>query len=242
MLVDQNICIGCGECLPYCIVGAISIEDEIAHIDQNECLECGSCLRTKACPVDALFMPTLEWPRLLREQYSNPRVRHPKTNMGGRGTEEVKTNDVTGRIGCGQIGISLEIGRPGIGTTFREVEKVSRVLAPLGVEWEKANPLTSLFNLETGAFREDVLGEKVLSCILECIVPLQNLEPVLVVIKEVAMEMDTVFSLCFISTYSKDGTLPGLDVVRQMGFEPRPNHKFNLGIGRPLFVPDGSET
>jgi hypothetical protein len=189
--------------------------------------------------VDALYMPTLEWPRVLREQYSNPKARHPKTNLGGRGTEEVKTNEVTGRIQCGEIGLAIEMGRPGIGTTFREVEKISKVVSPLGVEWEKSNPLSGLFDLKTGTFREDVLDEKVLSCILECIIPLKKLEAVLTVLKAVEPELDTVFSLSFISTYAPDGTLPGLDLVRQMGYEPRPNNKFNLGMGRPLFVADG---
>ena len=236
MLIDRDMCLGCGECRPYCIVGAISIKDEEAYIDQDECLECGSCLRTKACPVNAIYMPTLEWPRVLREQFSNPVARHPKTKMGGRGTEEVKTNEVTGRIQCGQIGIAVEMGRPGIGTTFREVEKVSRALSPLGVEWEKANPLTTLFDLETGVFREDVLDERVLSCILECIIPRKKVEKVLSVLQKVAPTLDTVFSLGFVSTYAPDGTLPGLDIVRLLGYEPRSNYKFNLGMGRPLFV------
>jgi len=242
MLVDPNLCIGCGICLPYCMVRAISLAGEKALIDQHECLECGSCLRSEVCPVEAMYMPTLEWPRLLREQYSNPKARHPKTNLGGRGTEEVKTNEVTGRIQCGEISFAIEMGRPGLGTTFREVEKVAQVIAPLDVEWETANPLTGLFNLETGFFREDVLDEKVLSCILEFIIPLPKLESVLTAIRTVEPKLDTVFSLSFVSTYAPDGTLPGLDVIKKMNFEPRPNHKFNLGMGRPLFIKDGTDS
>lgn len=236
MLVKNEQCVGCGQCVPYCIVGAIHMEGRKAVIDQDLCLECGVCLESRICKKDALYMPELGWPRELRAQYSNPRVKHPKTNMGGRGTEEVKTNDVTGRVRYGEVGLAIEMGRPGIGTSFQDVEKMTIALAPLDIEWETANPVVTLFDMKTGKFHEDVLNEKVLSCILEMTIPLEKLEPVLKVIKETAGSLDTVFSLDFISTYAPDGTLPGLDTVKELGFDPMPNAKFNLGMGRPLFT------
>lgn len=83
--------------------------------------------------------------------------------MPGRGTEEMKTNDVTGRYQPGWVAMNVEVGRPGTGTRLTEVQKVVRALAAKGVEFEPANPLTSLLaNPRTGDMRPEVLNEKVL--------------------------------------------------------------------------------
>jgi Pyruvate/2-oxoacid:ferredoxin oxidoreductase delta subunit len=56
MLIDQETCIGCEDCQPYCPVQAIrTIEGEdLSEIDQDECVECGVCLRAEVCPTDAI--------------------------------------------------------------------------------------------------------------------------------------------------------------------------------------------
>ena len=43
-------------------------------------------------------MPKYEWPRTVRANFSDPLVEHPETKVPGRGTEEMKTTEVTGRI------------------------------------------------------------------------------------------------------------------------------------------------
>ena len=106
MQIDKETCIGCEECHPYCPVGAISTieceDGDVSEIDQAECVECGSCFkRSGVCPVDAVYMPKLEWPRSVREPFSNPDAKHPSTTGQGRGTEEMKTNEVTGRYRFG---------------------------------------------------------------------------------------------------------------------------------------------
>ncbi len=53
MRVDQDTCIGCGECLPYCPVGVISLVDGVAVADQDGCVECRVCTRAFSCPTDA---------------------------------------------------------------------------------------------------------------------------------------------------------------------------------------------
>jgi len=147
MRVDEEKCTGCLECVDFCPVGAIK---EVAggrkiSIDEDECVECGCCLRVGACEWEALWQPELEWPRILRAQFSDPRVRHPSTDIGGRGTEESKTNDVTGRYPRGYIGIAAELGRPGIGTRLKDVERVAQAILPLGVEFETdIQPIPSL--------------------------------------------------------------------------------------------------
>ena len=241
MLIDKEKCIGCGECRPYCPVNAIATIEweggQVSEIDQAECVECGACYqRSGVCPVDAIYMPPLKWPRSIREHFSNPDVKHPSTTGQGRGTEEMKTNDVTGRYRFGIAGVAVEMGRPGIGTSFRDLQTVATALAKLGVEFETKNPVAELMaDLKTGTMRPEVLDEKVLSAILEFRIEIDKLEEVLREIKAMAERIDTVFSLDLISRVNPDGSVPTVAIAQAAGFTPRPNTKTNVGLGRPLF-------
>ena len=63
---------------------------------------------------------------------------------------------------------AVEFGRPGVVVYFKEVDRVSRALSKMSVEFQPENPLTALMpDVKTGELREDVLNEKVMSCILE---------------------------------------------------------------------------
>lgn len=232
-------CIGCGQCLPYCPVKAIQKDDNGYKIDEDLCVECGVCLRNAGCPVDAIFYPpeSDHWPRVLRSQFSDPMKVHPSTKGLGRGTEEMKCNDVTGRFRCGEAGVAIEFGRPGIATRLGEVEKMTMALAPLKVVFEQRNPIYHLMADPTaGRFKDEVRNERVLSAILEFKVPLERLLEVLTVIKKVAKEIDTVFSLDVISRVDDDGRIPVLPAIKETGFQARPNAKINLGMGRPLIL------
>ena len=67
------------------------------------------------CPTAAFEPDELAWPRVVRRAFSDPRVPHESTGVEGRGTEEVKTNDVSGRVKVGEVGFTIEFGRPGVG-------------------------------------------------------------------------------------------------------------------------------
>ena len=74
---------------------------------------------------DGRFEPDeLAWPRVVRRAFSDPRVPHESTGVEGRGTEEVKTNDVSGRVKVGEVGFTIEFGRPGVGVWFRDIQKM----------------------------------------------------------------------------------------------------------------------
>src|SRR4030042_4829666 len=167
-----DTCIGCGLCIPYCPMEAISLGPERAEINLDECVECNASLRADVCQTDSLWMPDLKWPRSIRRVFSDPAPQHTLTGIPGRGTEEMKTNDVTGRYRVGEAGIVIDIGRPGVGTRLRDVETIYKRLVYLGITFEEKNPLTSLLkDKEKGVFKEEVLGEKVISIIIEFNVP-----------------------------------------------------------------------
>ena len=231
----SDTCIGCGSCVPYCPMEAITLGPEKAEIDPDECVECNACLRSGVCPTDSLIKPELEWPRSVRRAFSDPAPQHGLTGIPGRGTEEMKTNDVTGRYRAGEAGFVLDIGRPGVGTRLRAVEKIYKSLVNLGTHFEELNPLRSLLNdKDKSTFKEEVLDEKVLSIIIEFSVPSSRLQEVLEELKKCAAEIDTVFSVGLIDKVLEDGSMENYERARQLGYSPSVNAKVNIGVGRPL--------
>ncbi len=236
MRIDPDVCIACEACIPYCPVEAIKMDDEkgVAVINQNECVDCCVCFNSKVCPVDCVIFEPQPWPRSLRVTFSNPRTGHKETRIAGRGTEEMKTNDVTGRFKRGWIGLGLEFGRPGVGTRFSDLEKMAMALAKLGVHFEPQNPVTFLMvDTKTGKLKNEVLNEKVLSAIIECAFPIEKLKAVLNTMKKVAKEIDTVFSVDCICKADPDGSYPVKKILAEAGITPYVNGKQNVGLGRP---------
>ncbi len=236
MRINED-CIACGLCTPYCPVNAIREGAPLYTIDEDQCVECGVCRHSAHCPVDAFYMPpeSLQWPRSLRSEFSDPGRPHPSTKGIGRGTEEMKCNDVTARFKRGEVGVAMEFGRPGIATRLGEIEKMSVALASVGVTFESKNPVFALLaDPRTGRFKQETVNERVLSAIVEVKAPVEKLPLILSVIKQVARDIDTVFSLDVITRVGNDGEIPVLPAIQQAGFQARPNAKVNLGMGRPL--------
>jgi hypothetical protein len=236
-----------------------------ATIVEDECVECGVCYRARVCGPDAVYPQDLEWPRTLRMEFSDPSAPYVSPvfehriisrfqadlremdrrqlldregealTISGRGTIEMKMNDVMGRFKRGRAGLAAEVGRPGMGARFRDVQTLTRALASLGVRFEPQNPLTDLMtDIHTGTLREDILNEKFLSCIVEFDVPLEDLARVLARMREVAQQGDTVFAVDLISVVNEDGSIPTVPIAGSLGLEPSIAGKTNVGLGRPL--------
>lgn len=233
MKIDKEKCVDCQSCVNYCTVNAIKVVDREVDIDQELCVECAACIRSGACEYDALYQPELGWPRIVRAQFSDPLESHPDTEIMGRGTAEMKTNDVTGRFVEGEVGFAVEMGRPGISTGFADVEKVAMALAGR-VEFEPLNPVTSLIDTETGRLKDPrVRGVRALSAIIECKTTEDKGIEILNILKEASGEIDTVFSLCVINR-CRGYEVPFKKAMEENGFTPRINGKTNVGFGRPI--------
>ncbi len=236
MLIDQDLCIQCESCVPYCPVAAIYPANGTVQVDQDQCVECNACVRANICPVEAMITPKLTWPRLLRNTFSDPYGKHESTQHMGRGTEEVKTNDVTGLVKPGEAGFAVEVGRPGISGSFADVEKVTMALAKLTyVQYAKNSPVTSLIDdRNTGRIREDILGERFLSAIIEFIVPEDEIPEVIDQLQQAADLIDSVFTVAIFTDVGETNTSFDVRTLSSLGLEVLPNGKTNLGLGKPL--------
>jgi ferredoxin len=234
-----------------------------ATVNEDECVECYTCFRglsvehlyppmvrairrvAKAfrfrfdpepdvCPTAAITPQELTWPRVVRRAFSDPIVPHESTGIMGRGTEEVKTNELTGRIGPGEAGLTVEFGRPGIGARFWEIQEVTRTLARLGVTFETKNPVAALMtDPAKGDINPDILNEKILSAIVE-VKTTQKLVPrLLETVAEVGKRLPTVISVGVGVRCEPDGSAPIESILREHGYD-FVRGKTNLGLGRPM--------
>jgi Fe-S-cluster-containing hydrogenase component 2 len=62
MMVDRDICVGCGACVNLCPQLAIRFIDDRSYIDRLSCIECGTC--QALCGVDAIF-PECRFPEVI---------------------------------------------------------------------------------------------------------------------------------------------------------------------------------
>ncbi len=232
MEIKTDLCIGCGQCVIICPVQAIKLIDNIAVIDKNLCVECSICKRNADCPVNAIRSRRLKWPRVIRSPFSDVISTHKITGIPGRGTEEMKTNDVTNRFGVDEIGFTIEIGRPGVGTHLGNIELFTTKLISMGVKFEEESPVSALLIDDYGHIKKDIKEERVLSAIIEFKVPINKATLVMQVIKQIEKNIDTVFTVGVISQVMKDGAIPILDLLTQQGFSVRPNAKVNIGLGK----------
>jgi hypothetical protein len=242
-----------------------------AVIDYDECVECSDCYRGMSqehlnptlvravrgvaklfrfrfepepdvCPTAAFVLDDLSWPRIVRRVFSDPVVEHTSTGIHGRGTEEVKTNDVAKRIGLGEVGYVIEMGRPGVGVRFHHIQTMTSALAEIGVVFEARNPITHLMTDKTkGTLREDLLGEKILSAIVETRTAMDEVQAVLDTVFDVSRRIDTVVAVGVSTRCNEDGEDPELaPLLAELGHDFE-RAKTNMGLGRVTNIPSGEE-
>jgi ferredoxin len=237
-----------------------------ATIKRDECVECYACynglsqehlnptmvrtvrrifaaLRIRfepepdVCPTAAFQPEELTWPRVVRRAFSDPRVPHESTGVEGRGTEEVKTNDVSGRVKVGEVGFTIEFGRPGVGARFTEIQEMCWALAKAGVAFEKKNPITSLMtDIPTGTLREDIMNEKVMSAIVEIKVTVDRTEEIIRLVWAVEKRLNTVVALGVGTRCDESGEDRVVaPILESLGYKLE-RAKTNIGLGRVNLV------
>ena len=233
-----------------------------ATINRDECVECHACFRGMSqehlnpvfvrtirrvlavfrlrfepepdvCPTAAFVPEELAWPRIVRRAFSDPQVPHESTGVHGRGTEEVKTNDITGRVQMGEAGFTVEFGRPGVGVRFRQIQQMTEALAALGVQFEQRNPVTSLMSDPgKGLIRSDILEEKILSAIVELKCAIGQVPQVLDTIAKVARQLETIVAVGVATRCDAEGEDRHLaPLLAEKGYVFH-RGKTNLGLGR----------
>jgi ferredoxin len=260
--IDPKKCVACGNCVAVCPMSAIYVDAEAgrAVVNRDECVECYTCYRMSTedlnptlvrlarrflrvlrvrfdpepdvCPTAAITPDELTWPRTVRRAFSDVQATHESTGILGRGTEEVKTNDVTGRVGLGEVGFTVELGRPGVGAWFRDIERVTTALASRGIEFEDENPITHLMtDRATGRLNPEILDEKVLSAIVEFRTPVDAAAAMLGLLDELADVLDTVVAVGVYARCDEAGNSQVDDILARHGI-PVVRAKTNLGLGR----------
>jgi len=192
------------------------------------------CGTVSDSPSTAAFEPDeLVWPRVVRRAFSDPRVPHESTGVEGRGTEEVKTNDVSGRIKVGEVGLTIEFGRPGVGARFTEIQEMCWALAKAGVSFEKKNPITSLMtDVATGTLRADILNEKVMSAIVEIKTVVERTEEIIRLVWDVEKRLKTVIAIGVGTRCDENGEDHIVEpILEKLGYKLE-RAKTNIGLGR----------
>lgn len=238
-VIVEEKCKGCRLCIPYCPMDAFTVVDrKTVVIDQDKCVECYVCIRKEVCPHGAIEPVPLEGTlRNFSHFLSDPTETKATTGVPGRGTEESKTNDVTGRTKIGQVGIAIDMGRPGVGVLMVDVEKVAMAVAAAGLEFEECTPLTEVMeDRRTGKIRAEYLPAHLLSIIIEGHCRIDQFPAVIAALREVEGQIDTVFSLGVISRVDADGYSPILAEIEKCGLPAPIRGKVNVGLGRPLVM------
>lgn len=240
MQINQDKCINCKKCVPYCPMECINPGEKSVQIDLEECVECGICLRNSNCPVNAIEQTFLTMPRAVRKAFSDPFGKHENIEVKhmGRGTEEIKTNDVTGIIHTlDEAAVAIELGRPGVGARFRDMEKITKAVAKFDIVYEKNNPVTPyIIDKKTGEIEPEILNEKIMSGIVEFRAKINDLAEILKAVKSVEDKVETVFTVAVICKVDENNKPSAEDVIVNNGFNIRAaSSKTNMGLGRPLY-------
>lgn len=87
MMVDREICVGCGACVNLCPRLAIRFIEDKSFIDRFSCIECGTC--QALCGVDAIY-PECRFPEVIllnipsnpyeaSQKYATHKIRNSKS-------------------------------------------------------------------------------------------------------------------------------------------------------------------
>jgi ferredoxin len=195
-------------------------------INPDKCVACGNC--TYVCPMGAIYID----PVIKRATIDRDECVECYACYNGLSTEHLNpplVRMVRKMLQWGRV----RFGRPGVGVWLRDIQKMTWALAKAGVAFEKRNPFTLLMtDVTTGTIREDVLGEKVMSAIVEIKVGVERTEEIIALVHEVEKEVDTVVSLGVGTRCDEAGEETVVaPILERLGYKLE-RAKTNVGLGR----------
>lgn len=68
--IDTDACVSCGDCVPRCQMGALTMEGDELKLNTDRCIGCGLCMYV--CPAEALKLVKKEnpWAKMMAKQVS----------------------------------------------------------------------------------------------------------------------------------------------------------------------------
>ena len=143
----------------------------------------------------------------------------------------------------GEVGFTIEFGRPGVGVWLRDIQKMTWALARgRGRRSRNENPFTLLMtDTATGTIREDVLNEKVMSAIVKIKVGVERTEEIIDLVHKVEKQVDTVISLGVGTRCDENGDEKMVaPILERLGYKIE-RAKTNMGLGK-ITNPGASNT
>jgi hypothetical protein len=183
------------------------------------------------CPTAAFEPEELTWPRVVRRAFSDPRVPHESTGVEGRGTEEVKTNDISGRVKSGRPA-TIELAGPASASGCARFSSCAGRSLTRGRVREAEPDHLLMTDVATGTLREDILNEKLMSAIVEIKVPVERVEEIVRLVWDVEKRVDTVVALGVGTRCDEKGEDNVVaPVLERLGYSLE-RAKTNVGLGR----------
>jgi hypothetical protein len=130
--------------------------------------------------------------------------------------------------------VFVELGRPALGTRFRDVERVVQRFRSHDIRVVEDNPVAGLIaDPSSGALKPEILDEKAISVLVEFVMPAAEAETLLAIVEQLDLEMDTVFNLSVALRADEQGRS---NLASLFGTElfSLPNGKVNLGMAEGI--------
>jgi hypothetical protein len=140
----------------------------------------------------------------------------------------MKIGDVTGHFRRGYAQLVVELGRPGVGARFRDLQNLVQAMAQAGYPYSGGRSINQVMaDPAAGAVKPEVLDEKASRIAVSYTVPLSRVAAAWEAIQKAAAGLDTVVTVGLVRRAADDWT------PVQAGLTVYPNGKTNLGLGRP---------
>ena len=171
---------------------------------------------------------------MLDDLYRNPgQIKKRGKGKGGGSGFGLQSLILGDGLNKGVVAITVDVGRPILGCTMADIEKITTRLAKIGVFPDPTSAVARLMsNPSIGKLRDGVLGERFYYIVIQCKTEESRLPDVVKALKEAAKEVDTVFSVAVHTRLADDYSLPDTSALEELGVEAWPNGKVWLDLGR----------